>query len=255
MKVPLQRMVTIVLRTLRDPRWTLNVLRQHLTPPDPEAARIIKWSYGVAPRVAITEVFPGIEETDITLSRTFDRSIGTSLDVLEILMLVAIVKFKGAKRVLEIGTYDGNTALNIAANTGPGAVITTVDLPPDWKGDLALDVPEKYKNVTKGSDIGRQYRNSPVRDKIQQIYGDSAVLDWTTFGGPFDVIFIDGCHNEKYVRQDTRNAIRCLTGGGVIIWHDYGEFKDVSEVVDETAREMIVHAIRGTRLAVGITAP
>ena len=41
----------------------------------------------------------------------------------------------------------------------------------------------------------------------------------------------------------------------MIVWHDYGDIKDVSQVVDETARQITVHVVRGTRLAVGWRGP
>jgi predicted O-methyltransferase YrrM len=83
------------------------------------------------------------------------------------------------------------------------------------------------------------------------VLGDSAALDWAQLAPPFDLIFIDGCHYMEYVQKDTENALRCLRPSGVIVWHDYGEIKDVCRVVDRTARQMTVHAIRGTRLAIG----
>jgi hypothetical protein len=33
------------------------------------------------------------------------------------------------------------------------------------------------------------------------------------------------------------------------VWHDYGDIKDVSRVVDETARKITIHAVQGTLLA------
>ena len=42
------------------------------------------------------------------------------------------VEGENARKIIEIGTFDGNTALNIAANTPDEARIFTVDLPKDW---------------------------------------------------------------------------------------------------------------------------
>jgi predicted O-methyltransferase YrrM len=81
--------------------------------------------------------------------------------------------------------------------------------------------------------------------------GDSASLDWKLLEPPFDLIFIDGCHYFDYVKKDTENALQYLRPGGIVVWHDYGEFKDVSKVVDVTATQITVQAVRGTRLAVG----
>ena len=38
--------------------------------------------------------------------------------------------------------------------------------------------------------------------------------------GTFDLIFIDGLHHAEQVAKDAANALRCLTPGGVIVFHD-----------------------------------
>ena len=160
--------------------------------------------------------------------------------------------------MLEIGTSDGNTALVLAANVAPGSEVVTLDLPPDF--DMAKQDSLTYSNVelnlTPRDQLGRQYRGHGLSARIRQFYGDSAALNWSVFGGPFDFVFIDGCHSEAYVRSDSRNALNHLAPRGVIVWHDYGMIPAVSNVVDRVAREittMKVYALEGTRLAVGLT--
>ena len=215
---------------------------------DMEAYRLCTWRHGSLPRIPITEIFPGIEKVDVSMRNIYNRTVGTSVDAEEILDICAIERFIKATRILEIGTFDGNTALNLAANT-PGTV-TTVDLPDDWNGELKYDVPKDYINVTNPAKVGMQYRGSPEEQRITQVLADSAKLDWRNLGGQFDLIFVDGCHHYDYVKQDTENALAHLKNGGVLIWHDYGMIKDVSKVVDEVAKKIPVAIIRGTRLAV-----
>ena len=93
-----------------------------------------------------------------------------------------------SKDILEIGTFDGNTTLNLAANAASGATVTTVDLPPDWDGTYLYHVPDDYVNVTSRTAIGCQYRDTPYAAMIEQVYGDSAGLDWNRLGsGRFDL--------------------------------------------------------------------
>jgi predicted O-methyltransferase YrrM len=95
-----------------------------------------------------------------------------------------------------------------------------------------------------------------LSSRIRQVYADSGKMDWSALGGPFELIFIDGCHSEEYVRSDTDNALRQLTAGGVIVWHDYGMIPAVSRVVDELAgrrADIRLRVAQGTRLAVGLT--
>ena len=188
----------------------------------------------------------------VTILNTFDRLAGTSLDVPEIILLAAIVKFSNAKRIVEIGTYDGNTALNLAANSPDDATVVTIDLPPEWSGGFAINVPQGAANVTDRGKIGAQYRNTPYSNKIKQVYADSATIDWSEMQVPFDMAFIDGCHCYEYVEADTSNLLRNLKAGGILVWHDYGQYRDVSQVVDETAKTIPVNAVSGTRLAIAI---
>jgi predicted O-methyltransferase YrrM len=163
-----------------------------------------------------------------------------------------MVRHLAPLRVLEIGTFDGNTTLTLAANSPSHSCITTVDLPRDWQGSLHLAVSAEYVNVTNRDRVGSQATLTPYASKVSQVFGDSAQLDWSTLGGPFDLIFIDGCHAYDYVRSDTANARRHLVPGGLLVWHDYGMIEDVSRAVDEVTGLKLLTAIRGTRLAIGI---
>lgn len=222
-----------------------------IKPKDKEAYRIAGWKYGSLPRVHIQELFPQIGSVDIQMLRVMDRRIGTSLDGNELMLLLTITKFIRAKHVLEIGTWDGNTTLNFAANIPSDGSVTTVDLPPNWNGEMALKIPQLCLNVTDRSRVGLQYKNTIHEKKIHQIYEDSAKVTASKFQKKFDLAFIDGCHHYHYVENDTKLSLECINSGGIIIWHDYGMIKDVAQVVDKVAKRMKVCALRGTRLAVG----
>src|SRR5580658_4801991 len=78
---------------------------------DLEAYRISTWSHGRLPRTHLARIFPGIESVGVNLLNLYQRKVGLSVDANEVMVLCSIEKFLGAKNVLEIGTYDGNTAL------------------------------------------------------------------------------------------------------------------------------------------------
>src|SRR5262249_29939050 len=92
---------------------------------DLEAYRISTWHHGRLPRLHLSKILPGIESESITLVNVFQRKIGLSIDAGELMNLCAIERFIKAKNVLEIGTYDGNTALNLAANLAGEGQVTT----------------------------------------------------------------------------------------------------------------------------------
>jgi predicted O-methyltransferase YrrM len=218
------------------------------------------WFTGALPRVPLAEVIPASKEVEVHLPRAFDRKFGTSITVEEASHLGAIAKSLRARKVLEIGTYDGNSALTLAANLEEGGEVVTVDLPPDFdlkKDQGTLTYSDGEMNLTARDQLGRQYRNHLLSSRIRQVFGDSASLDWTQLGGPFELIFVDGCHTEAYVRSDSENALKTLAAGGAIVWHDYGMIPEVSGVVDRIAREVAglrVYALEGTRLALGLKA-
>jgi len=225
-----------------------------LVPVDPRARLLHGWLWGNLPRTELSEVLPGIESTSVTIVEAYKANLRATPMLEELGVLLAIVKYVGAKKILELGTFDGSTTLNIAANTPPDARIVTLDLPPNWDGKLSFEMPRDFQNVPDTKIIGRRFHSTPYENKIQQVLGDSAKIDWSALGGPFDLIFIDACHYYDYVVKDTENALKHITPQGVIVWHDYGSFKDVSDAVDETSAKFKVHAIAGTRMAVGFPA-
>lgn len=199
--------------------------------------------------MSIDAAFPGIEGADVRIYRAFDRIAGCSVDVYEIFCICAIERFIRASRVLEIGTYDGNTTLNLAANVERDGRVVTVDLPIDVNGVPIGAVTDESANL-KPRRTGEQYEGTTQANAITQVFADSTKLDWTQLDGPFDLVFIDGCHDLQCVRMDTENALGQLAPDGVLIWHDYGAIREVSRVVDDLAVRRPVHALRGTRLAV-----
>lgn len=255
-----ERLVSSWKAAMVSPRHSIIFLLRRAIPfgipfKDLEAYRISTWRHGRLPRVHLTQAFPGIESVGVDLRNLYQRKIGLSMDAGEVMALCAIEKFIGASNVLEIGTYDGNTTLNLASNLSGAGRVTTIDLPPDWDQQFVYDVPDTHWNVSDRAKVGIQYRKTPYEGRIRQVLGDSAGVDWAVMNPPFDLIFIDGCHYSDYVRADTKNALQNLRPGGIVVWHDYGDIKDVSQVVDETSRRIPVVAIRGTRLAVGWNGP
>ena len=216
---------------------------------DSEIRRMAGWNYGHLKRTSINELFPGIRDTDIVLMNVTNRNANTSMSVNEVAHINSILKYNRSKHILEIGTFNGNTTLNIAANIPEDGKIITVDLPPDINTN---GLPSTYINIPSHQDIGIQFRANKLNSKIQQVFEDSLNMDWKKLGGPFDCIIIDGCHYYKYVKKDTKNALENLTPEGILIWHDYGMIPDVCKVVEDAQKFIKVYAIQGTRLALGI---
>ena len=249
-----------LMKAVTSPRSTVSwVLRGHLAR-DPVYVNHTYWFTGTLPRVSLVDVMPRAGDLEIVLPRAFDRTSGktASISVEEACYLGAIAKCIKARRALEIGTYDGNTALVLAANLPANGEVVTVDLPPDFSigNQSALTYQDGEFNLTARDQLGRQYRGHQLSSRIRQVYGDSGALDWNALGGPFDIVFIDGCHTEAYVESDSQHALKHVAPGGAIVWHDYGMIPEVSRVVDRLAHDVAdlkVYALEGTRLALGLT--
>ena len=98
---------------------------------DAECMHLVRaWSSGGLPMVQVPELFPGIESCESVAVRGPEaRTIGWSLDLQELVHILSIVRYTKATKILEIGTFDGFTALNLAANVD--GEVCTLDLPPN----------------------------------------------------------------------------------------------------------------------------
>lgn len=213
---------------------------------DPEAVHLVSaWNSGRLRRLQLDEIYPGIERCGVVSIRNPERRVvGFALDLQELVHLLSIIKITDARRILEVGTFDGFTALNVAANLADGGEVCTVDLPQDREQFRAV-----IANTSEADIVGSQFLGEVEKMRIKQIWADSTTTDWATFGPPFDLILIDGAHEYPYVKSDSLNAVKHVHPGGTVLWHDYGYMRDVSKAVDEMANCYSIVAIKGTRLA------
>ena len=227
---------------------------RRLRPKDRTIGDMSYWWHGDLERKPIEQILAVPSDVAISLLKPADRTYGTSVTLQELTCLVMAVQAAGARRVLEIGTFDGNTALNLAANLPDDGRVVTVDLPVEFSAedDLAIDCDTRFRNVTRRNRVGAQFRGHRLEARIQQIYADSAQLDFDALG-TFDLAFIDGCHSYEYVRADSANVLKVVRSGGIIAWHDYGSHASVSAAVDELrdhSRLDGLAVVEGTRLAI-----
>jgi predicted O-methyltransferase YrrM len=150
-----------------------------------------------------------------------DASPGYAVDLLSLCMLVHALE--APRRIFEIGTSVGTTALHFALNA-PQATIFTLDLPRDHPSPPALRTTAMDDAHIRGRQGIRRYvfDGRPEAERIACLFGDSATFDFTPYEGSIDLFFIDGAHSYEYVRADKENALRCCRAGGIIAWHDFG---------------------------------
>lgn len=116
---------------------------------------------------------------------------------------------------LEIGTSNGMGTALMSVNS-PSSKIFTVNIPPEEiisgdGGRLTTIALAKEK-------IGAVYRERGLNN-IEQIFANTAT--WTPEIGRVNVAFIDGCHDEEFVYNDTKKVLQCMQPGDFILWHDF----------------------------------
>ena len=127
---------------------------------------------------------------------------GGNVSLLELAVIGSLIHRGNPARLMEIGTLDGRTTLNMAANSAPHAAIFTLDLPDQPSGTCLI--------------------GHPLAAKITQISGDSTKFDWSPYNGTLDFVFVDADHTYPFVLSDSRQALKLLRDGrGTIMWHDY----------------------------------
>lgn len=182
------------------------------------------------PEVGLEEVVPA--ETDFRLLEAEERDGNVTL-----YELVAIAKVARAARPFvsfEIGTFNGRTTLNLAANAPDGAVVHTLDLPAEGLDAAGLPLEAADVKYVLKQRSGELFAGTPQEAMIRQHFGDSARFDFGPWRGAVDLVFVDGAHSYEYVMSDSARALELLRDGrGTILWHDYGAWEGVTRALNE----------------------
>jgi len=197
------------------------------------------------------EVFPA---KPIVLAQPKKNQGDVNLAELSVLASAAASVSSG-QEIVEIGTFDGRTTLNLAANSAPHLAVFTLDLPPDAQPKYAL-APGERAFVEKPRS-GRHFVEAPPdwagpAKRITQLFGDSATFDFSAHHGRAGLVFVDGSHAHDCVIADSETALKLVAPKGMIVWHDYGVWEGVTQALEEieASRRLGLRHIRGTSLVV-----
>lgn len=143
-----------------------------------------------------------------------------SMTITEISSLCYLVAARRPRKILEIGTFQGLTTLNMAMNVSE-AEVHSVDLPPD------VHIGSTQFATADDAIISRRgkyyYTETPAAKRIHQHYGDTATFDFLgEIGNAVDFCLIDAAHSYEYVRNDTAKVLPLMKENGLVLWHDYG---------------------------------
>jgi predicted O-methyltransferase YrrM len=195
------------------------------------------------PPIKLTELISG--EAEFTIYRPADWD--GSMTITEISSLCHLIAASRPRKILEIGSFQGLTTLNIALNA-PQAEVHTLDLPPATDPNST-----RFKN-NDASIISRRgflhYDGRPEAARIYQHFGDTATFDYEEIGGDVDICLIDAAHSYEYVRNDTAKALPLMSPEGLLLWHDYGRNDFLADQEDAWGVTRFLHEIAATGVGI-----
>jgi len=140
-------------------------------------------------------------------------AVSGNVSLLELVSLVRLVRTQQPRRLFEIGTFDGRTALNLAANAPDDAIVYTLDLPAAAEQDTAFALHDAERRYVRKPASGHRVHQSDVAHKVTQLFGDSGNFDFKPYGEEgMDFVFVNGLHTYEYARSDSLNAMAMLRG-------------------------------------------
>jgi predicted O-methyltransferase YrrM len=155
------------------------------------------------PTVDLLELFPSFDET----VEPYACLEGGSLPV-DLALLKAFARKYDACRYLEIGSWRGESAANVASVAAECY-------------SISLSEAEMREAGFGDSFIATSDVFSKTLPNVTHIGHDSRSFDFGTLP-PMDLVFVDGDHSYEGVRSDTLNAFKVLRDQhSVIVWHDY----------------------------------
>jgi len=189
------------------------------------------------PVVGPTDIVPG----DVTFQVTRPSNVDGSMTLTEIASICHIVAALDPAKIVEIGSFQGLTTVNLARNASR-AMIHTVDLPPSTSASDTVFQNNDASIIERRK--GYAYAGTEVEDRIMQHYGDTATFGFEeAIGGDVDLILIDAAHSYEYVRSDTLRTLPLLKEGSVILWHDYGRKDFLSNPEDAWGVSRLLHEL------------
>jgi predicted O-methyltransferase YrrM len=198
------------------------------------------------PTEQLPRVLEQTERLDIVLSHLSHEP--GNVAFAELCTLASLARARSARRVFEIGTFDGNTSYHLALNTPDDSQVFTIDIPPGSAPALKADAGDPLFREGKRPEY--RWRGSAVADKIHPILADSARFDVAPYRQSMDMVFIDGAHSAEYIMNDTALALEMIRPGGIVVWHDYLVWNDVTSFLQKFCRDHQLSHLAGTSLVV-----
>ena len=131
----------------------------------------------IIPKIELSELVS--DDTPVQILEPV-RTAGNAT-LLDIAVIAQLIKRHNPNRLFEIGTFDGRTTLNMAANCSEEAEIYTLDLPRKQIHSTKLPIDPVEEMYIDKEVSGSRYLGTDCEKKITQLYGDSAAFDFSPF--------------------------------------------------------------------------
>lgn len=187
------------------------------------------------PSVPLSSVWNGAVHVNLPYPDSQDGNVSA----LESLVIASITRTQNPLSIFEIGTFNGRTTANIAANSAENAKIITLDLPKSELKNTQYQLSQFEKKYVDKTESGQVFKGTNLASKITQLYGDSGNFDFSPYYSKMDLVFVDASHTYDYVVKDTETALKLISPtGGVILWHDYGVYAwEVTQALNDLFKQ------------------
>ncbi len=186
------------------------------------------------PDLLLEELFEDFDNQPVNFHQ-FPRG-AWSTPLADVASLLKVVVCAKPKKLMEVGSFRGYTALYMAQHALPDAKIVTVDSYPEH---------------------GEAYQNSSYASMIERRVGKiSTELFSQDAPGSYDFIFLDADHSYEAVKHDTKLLLPLVAPNGFFVWHDYANWgyfdgkNGVPEYLKELSERLPVAHVIGSDLAI-----
>jgi hypothetical protein len=182
------------------------------------------------------------------------------VNLLEMFLINAASRIVNAKQLFEIGTFLGNTTLNLAFNIPNDGTVYTLDLDEHYAGEAKQDRADiPLTEIHLASKSSPDFSGSSVESKIKQLVGNSTTFDFSSWNGSVDLVFVDGGHDFATVKSDSENALRMTRKDkeSCVLWHDYrnADYSGLTYYLDQLSEGLQMVHLEDTRLCAWFNDP
>lgn len=153
--------------------------------------------------------------------------------------LADLIRQRGFKSVIEIGTAYAGNAFHLLSNTNIDVLIC-VDPYTYYSAMPGFSCQQEYDTLYH---FARFRLSDTSRAGIIRKSSKEAISELDAV----DLIFLDGSHEYEDVKWECENCSKLVNPGGVLSGHDYNIFEGVNKAVDEFGKQIDkpVHFLNG----------